>query len=605
MNIEKLENVINRFKSIHGERYDYSLVDCYKSRSKVKIICKKHGEFSQSVSSHLIGQGCNKCAIEKRNEPKITTEIMIERFKIVHGDKYDYSKYVYTLKERGIIICKKHGEFLQQTHSHLNGNGCVKCASEINGLKSRIDINEYLKEMKEKHNNYYDYSKADFSTTSDKIKIICPVHGEFFQNVSSHKNGTKCPVCANEINAENSILSNDEYIEKANKSHNNYYDYSKTQYTGMKNEIIVICPVHGEYTVNAKRHLKSKCIRCFHDSQKYNNNIFIEMANKKHNNIYTYDYIDYQGSMSYLNITCKKHGEFSQRADRHLNGGGCHSCNYLGESKIEKTLINLIDVDFIENDRSILDGKEIDLLYGNIGIEVNGAYWHSEKFLSYDYHLNKTKLAESKGIQLLHFWDFEIKNKQDLVASMVKSKLGLLNKIYARKCTIKEVSNSDAKIFLDSNHLQGSSAIGSIRYGLYYDDMLVSLMTFSKSRYDKSIDYELIRFCNVLNTNVIGGASKLLKHFEKNYKGSLVSYANRRFSNGNLYRQLGFEFVSESKPNYFYIKGATILSRQMCQKHKLKSLLDTFDETLSETVNMHNNGYNKVFDCGNLKYIKK
>ena len=127
-------------------------------------------------------------------------------------------------------------------------------------------------------------------------------------------------------------------------------------------------------------------------------------------------------------------------------------------------------------------------------------------------------------------------------------------------------------------------------------------MIFGKPRFNKKYDYELIRFCSKMNINVVGAASKLFKHFKINYNGSIISYANRRFSNGNLYETLGFTKIDETKPNYFYIKGKTLLSRNKCQKHKLKNLLDNFDENLSEHENMLNNGYLKVYDCGNLVF---
>ena len=127
-------------------------------------------------------------------------------------------------------------------------------------------------------------------------------------------------------------------------------------------------------------------------------------------------------------------------------------------------------------------------------------------------------------------------------------------------------------------------------------------MTFSKSRFDKKYDFELIRYCNKLDLTTVGGASKLLKHFQRNHKGSIVSYANRRYSNGNLYRQLGFNYKSSSVPNYWYSSGLNLLSRYECQKHKLKNVLKNFDESLSERDNMVNNGYYRIYDCGNDKF---
>ena len=133
-------------------------------------------------------------------------------------------------------------------------------------------------------------------------------------------------------------------------------------------------------------------------------------------------------------------------------------------------------------------------------------------------------------------------------------------------------------------------------------------MSFSKSRFNKNIEWELLRFCTKINTQVIGAASKLLSYFIKNFNpNSIISYANRRWSNGKLYEKLNFKYIGATKPNYFYfIPNENILySRVKFQKHKLKDILPVYDYSLSETINMYNNGYRKIYDCGNLKYIWK
>ena len=130
-------------------------------------------------------------------------------------------------------------------------------------------------------------------------------------------------------------------------------------------------------------------------------------------------------------------------------------------------------------------------------------------------------------------------------------------------------------------------------------------MTFSKPRFNKNYDYELIRFCNKLNTSVIGSASKLFNYFIKNYNPkSIISYANRRFSNGSIYETLGFKFLRKTEPNYFYFKRnvGILMSRNQFQKHKLKDKLDIYNPELSEQENMFNNDYRRIYDCGNLVY---
>ena len=184
------------------------------------------------------------------------------------------------------------------------------------------------------------------------------------------------------------------------------------------------------------------------------------------------------------------------------------------------------------------------------------------------------------------------------------------HKIGARQCTIKEVDSKTSKEFQEDNHIQGK-AISSKDIGLYYNNKLVSLMTFSKPRFSKKYEYELVRFCNKLGWHIPGAASKLLKYFENKYHPkSIVSYADRRWTmnNGNtVYDKLGFKLYNISEPNYWYFKNSSIQleSRMKYQKHKLSKLLDVFDKSKTEFENMKNNGYHRIFDCGNLIFEKK
>ena len=278
------------------------------------------------------------------------------------------------------------------------------------------------------------------------------------------------------------------------------------------------------------------------------------------------------------------------------------------EKIIYDELLRLSD-NIIKNSRSIISPLELDFYMpdDNLAIEINGLYWHSELYgINKNYHLNKTRLCKEKGIQLLHIFENEIYDEKifKIWKSIIRNKLGKSSKIFARKCEIKEVSSKETRNFLDMNHLQGNCP-SSINLGLFYNDELVSLMTFGKSRYNKKIDWELLRFCNKLNYSVVGGASRLFKYFLKKYDGSVISYADMRRSDGGLYRNLGFELSHKSGPNYWYFKNNNIEleSRIMYQKHKLKNKLKIFDKNLTEWENMQLNGYNRIFDCGNQVWI--
>ena len=214
---------------------------------------------------------------------------------------------------------------------------------------------------------------------------------------------------------------------------------------------------------------------------------------------------------------------------------------------IEIFVANILDkynIEYKSNYRKIINPKELDIYIPdkNIAIECNGIRWHNDKYKSNTYHINKYKQCKEKGIQLLTIWEDWIITKPDIIESIITNKLGLNNNIiYARKCEIKEVNPSICSNFLHNNHIQGRSA-STIRLGLYYNNELVSLMTFSPPRVNMGSknhkqQWELVRFCNKLNTRVIGGASKLLSHFIKSYNPtSIVSFSMNDISDGNLYK---------------------------------------------------------------------
>jgi hypothetical protein len=297
----------------------------------------------------------------------------------------------------------------------------------------------------------------------------------------------------------------------------------------------------------------------------------------------------------------------------------CKCSDYKGYSLIEDELVVFLSEyipleQILLNRRDILPNRlEIDIYIPsyNLAIEVNGVYWHSESMGKYrDYHLYKTNKCEENNIDLIHILDYEWIFKKPIIQSIILNKINnIKNKIYARKCIIKEIKDTSiVRNFLDNNHIQGYTH-SSINLGLYNNDELVSLMTFSKNRFKKnSNEWEMVRFCNKLNTNNIGGASKLFKYFNILYntdKIPVVSFSDRRFFKGSLYKILGFEFEKNTSPSYIYWKDNRILNRMSCQKHKLDKLLDNFDSNKTEYENMVFNGWRRVWDSGNIKWIFK
>jgi very-short-patch-repair endonuclease len=263
--------------------------------------------------------------------------------------------------------------------------------------------------------------------------------------------------------------------------------------------------------------------------------------------------------------------------------------------------------------RKKIDGMEIDFLFAGskVGVELNGSYWHSDRKKN-KHHLQRKKLFFlGKGINVLFFYDFWVFDKADLITSMIKAKLGLFDRVfYARKGTIREIDYTQASEFFEENHISGGKVPFSHSFGFFVGDELISVAAFSKPRYRKDYEYELIRFANKKHTTTIGFLGKVISIFKPK---SLISYADLMFSDGSVYEKLGFKKLSITQPGYFYTKdGRQIFSREFFQKHKIKEYSSSgkfgitfFDESLTEEKNMEINGYYQIPTCGNIVYVHR
>lgn len=259
----------------------------------------------------------------------------------------------------------------------------------------------------------------------------------------------------------------------------------------------------------------------------------------------------------------------------------------------------------ISSDRSVIKPRELDIYIPDkkIAIECNGNYWHSELCGKKDknYHISKTEDCHKKGIRLIHIFEDEWTYKKDIVKNRLKHILKLTSEtIYARNTTIKEIDTKLKSKFLEETHIQGNDK-SSVKLGMFYDNELVGVMTFSKRKIFGNDDWELSRFAT--KYNIIGAASKLFAYFAKHHKPKkVITYSDIRWNSGSVYDKMGFEKVSQTKPGYFYLKNGQRINRINFQKHKLKDKLDRFDEGLTEWENMQNNGYDRIWDCGHYKF---
>ncbi len=293
----------------------------------------------------------------------------------------------------------------------------------------------------------------------------------------------------------------------------------------------------------------------------------------------------------------------------------CTICNKINsgvsgyELELREYIKTLYDGRLVVNYKKLISPLEVDIYLPdiNIAIEFNGLYWHNELKKENDYHYKKHQMCKNNGVELIQIYEDDWLYKNDIVKSILKNKVtNVSNRVYARSCSIELVSNKNAKIFLSENHLQGKIN-AKINIGLYIKDELISIMSFGRLRRSlgsksNNDNYELLRYCNKLNTTVIGGASKLLNHFNNNYSFcELITYYDKSFGFKNVYEKIGFIYSGETKPNYYYIVSGIKRHRYNYSKYRL--VKEGFDSNKTEKEIMLERKIYRIYNSGNYKYI--
>lgn len=300
----------------------------------------------------------------------------------------------------------------------------------------------------------------------------------------------------------------------------------------------------------------------------------------------------------------------AQTVYRYLND---HKLRSKYRSFEETQVVNFLEENGINNlvlnSRKIID-KEIDIFVPDkkIAIEYNGVYWHHEDLSHIDknYHYEKFRQCEEQGIQLITIFSNLWNSKRDIVKQSLINKLGICNNsVYARKCSITRITSLQTKTLLNSSHIQGYVP-APINYGLFFENDLVAVMTFSNSRVgignSKNNHYELVRYAS--NTRVVGGASKLLTRFMSDYNPEkIISYSNNEWSDGRTYSSIGFTLDRNIPPSYWYLKPREeiLMHRYNFAKHKL--IEKGWDASLTEKEITKQMGLLKVWDCGKKRWI--
>jgi len=345
------EEFIKKAREVHGDKYDYSRVKYTKASNKVCIICPEHGEFWQTANAHLCGANCPKCV----GGVKLNTSEFIKEARKVHGDKYDYSKVDYVNNKTDVcIICPKHGEFWQKPTNHLSGRNCPICSGSF-----KRTTEWFIKKAREVHGDKYDYSKTEYTKAKKKVCIICPEHGEFWQEAFSHLAGAGCPKCVGKNK------TTDEIVQEFRKIHGDKYDYSKVEYVDSSTKICIICPKHGEFWQKPTSHLVGYgCKKCANeemsDKQKMPLDDFIKKAKEVHKNKYDYSKVNYNSAHEKVCIICPEHGEFWQEPASHLSGCGCPNCQGL-RKQYKFNLLQEFESEY--ELRAFLENNDVNILY--------------------------------------------------------------------------------------------------------------------------------------------------------------------------------------------------------------------------------------------------
>lgn len=529
-----------------------------------------------------------------RTKTSISYETIKKSFE-VEGYKLLSTEYINNRQKLKYVCKNGHRGEINWTKWRI-GQRCAKCSK----YRNRYNIN-YIKKSFESEG--YLLLSDTYIDSETPLDFICPNGHKHAISWSAWNNQhQRCAICAG--------VSRTSYEQIKSSFEKEGYELLTKVYINNRQKLDFICPNSHKCSITWSAW--SKGGRCKICSGLYiDEDVVIK-------DVTSNGYIligKYTNSHIPMHLICPNgHDYYVSWHNWSSKGYRCPRCTNVGTSYQETDLLSCIksiyDGEIIDRSKTIISPYELDIVIPDkkIAIEYCGLYWHSElSGKDRKYHLSKLELCNEKGYRLITIFEDEWLSNKDLVISRLKNILSLDNeRIYARQCTVKEITVTEAKKFCNENHLQGYNG-SNIKLGLFYNDELVSVMTFSKPSISKGGKnrnrniWELQRFCSKRGITVVGGASKLLKYFERTYDWiQIFSYADRRWSNGNLYEKLGFDFDKYTVLNYWYFKSNKLerIHRFALRKQPYES------KNKTEWELRQDEGYNRIWDCGNIKYIK-
>lgn len=552
-----LEQVV---ASIKNPKVQVSNLTTVGGKSRIDVTCSEHGTYNTAVAEFLKSPlSCKKCsqqAAGKLRRPSF--EDVVARANEIHKGKYTYSHVDYSGRSAMLhYTCPEHGQIVQLLSGHLGGKECYSCGRKGADLARRFSLDEVRKKGIQIHGDRYEYLSLAWPVKgkTGEITLVCRVHGEFKQSISSHlhqKSG--CAKCTKPEAAAKRRQPFSDIVNKANTIHNHKYSYENVVYAkGEKTRIEVNCPIHGKF------------------SQLFN------------------DHFDGHGCPSCSSRISKQNREISE---------------FLTSLNIEH------EMEFsFPNTRKTFD---IAIHTHKLVIEYNSTYWHSSEYIPSSQHRDKSDMAATNGYRCIHIFGDVWENRRPQIENLLKSALNLqTERVFARKCKVVKVDTPQAKVFLNENHVQGyGTAVEA--YGLEHEGRLVAVMGFtfntSNRNQGKFEEHaELARYAT--SVQVVGGFTKLLKAWLKDNPKvkTVVSFSDKSMFTGRTYEAAGFTRDAELPPDYKYREYGNqenLYHKSNYQKSKLRKRFgDAACEGKTEREITESQQIFRVYDCGKTRWL--
>jgi hypothetical protein len=506
----------------------------------------------------------------------------------IENDGYKVLSDIYvSAHDKLILECSNGHRFKLSWQKWVRGRRCKYCN------KSRLHFGDIENSFKLEGYTLLT-TKTEYRNTKQKLVVICSEGHMYNVSYSNWRRGCRCRTCY--VNSLKKPLSEFEQVARLEGF---TLLSGRDRYEDASSKLLWRCPKgHSIFLSWNSWRVGVRCKHCAIErmTTKYKLDYdFIKKIFKEEGYKLLSD--TYVNAFEKLHYICPNGHDGDIRWNDFQQGYRCGKCSHNvsnAESEISEFLMeNGLVVD--NNNRELIKPYELDITVPDkkVAIEYCGLYWHSElKGKDKNYHINKLNRCNDIGYRLITIFEDEWCFNKDIVMDRLNNIFGLSgNKIYARKCLVKDIDTKTKNKFLDANHLQGKDS-SVVKLGLFFGPKLVSVMTFSagniaKGSRAKNSMWELSRFCSVSNLHVVGGASKLFKYFINNYDWELIfSYADRRWSNGDLYIKLGFTFDSFTKMGYWYTDGERRVHRFNFRKQ----------------LGGPPKNFYRIWDCGNLKY---